>query len=186
MGRALMIVDPQLDFINGSLPVPHAAEAMNALADYVARQAHAYPLRLVTCDCHPPGHISFQANGGQWPCHCLAGADGASIWPVLRAALEKAGPLVTIRKGTDAACEEYSAFSNCANRAAIADAFAHYGIDGVDICGIAGDICVLNTLRDGIGIYGGSFFRVLAAYSPSMDNGASLREFCRKEQIWIR
>lgn len=186
MGRALMIVDPQLDFINGSLPVPHAEAAMNALADHVARGAHAYPLRLVSCDCHPPGHISFQANGGQWPAHCVAGTDGAAIWPALGAALKKAGPLVTIRKGADAAFEEYSAFSNRANRAAIDEAFARYGIDGVDLCGIAGDICVLNTLRDGIGIYGSFFFRVLAAYSPSLDNGASLDEFCRKEQVCIR
>ena len=31
----LIVVDPQIDFISGSLPVPGAAEAMNQLADYV-------------------------------------------------------------------------------------------------------------------------------------------------------
>ena len=32
MAKMLLIVDPQIDFINGSLPVPLAAEAMNITA----------------------------------------------------------------------------------------------------------------------------------------------------------
>ena len=35
MAKMLLIVDPQIDFINGSLPVPLAAEAMNELASYL-------------------------------------------------------------------------------------------------------------------------------------------------------
>ena len=35
MNKMLIIVDPQVDFINGSLPVNGAAEAMDSLAEYV-------------------------------------------------------------------------------------------------------------------------------------------------------
>ena len=48
----------------------------------------------------------------------------------------------------------------------------------VDVCGIAGDVCVLNTLKDGIAIYGRSpQFNVLEEYCPSIDGGTALREF---------
>jgi nicotinamidase/pyrazinamidase len=33
MKRMLLIIDPQIDFINGALPVPGAAKALNALSN---------------------------------------------------------------------------------------------------------------------------------------------------------
>lgn len=64
MNRLLLIVDPQIDFINGSLPVPGAEAAMDALAAYVAAQDGQYAAKVVTCDFHPHDHCSFTANGG--------------------------------------------------------------------------------------------------------------------------
>ena len=49
----LIVVDPQIDFISGSLPVPGAAEAMNQLADYVKANGDDYALMVVTNDLHP-------------------------------------------------------------------------------------------------------------------------------------
>lgn len=40
--RMLLIVDPQIDFITGSLPVPGAEDAMNALALYLQEYGHLY------------------------------------------------------------------------------------------------------------------------------------------------
>ena len=37
MRKLLMIVDPQIDFISGSLKVEGAKEKMDALADYILR-----------------------------------------------------------------------------------------------------------------------------------------------------
>ena len=39
MNKLLLIVDPQVDFITGSLPVEGAAKAMDALATYVKEQS---------------------------------------------------------------------------------------------------------------------------------------------------
>ena len=33
--KLLLIVDPQIDFITGTLPVPNAQEKMSALADFI-------------------------------------------------------------------------------------------------------------------------------------------------------
>ena len=38
MNRLLLIVDPQIDFISGSLAVNGAAKAMDALADYLYKR----------------------------------------------------------------------------------------------------------------------------------------------------
>ena len=46
MGKILLIVDPQVDFVNGSLPVTGAAEAMDALAAYVKEHGNEYVARL--------------------------------------------------------------------------------------------------------------------------------------------
>lgn len=66
-----MIVDPQIDFISGTLPVPGAAEAMDRLADYISKQDGSYDYKIVTTDWHLYRHCSFIDNGGTWPSHCV-------------------------------------------------------------------------------------------------------------------
>ena len=48
------------------------------------------------------------------------------------------------------------------------------GINQIDICGLAGDVCVLNTLCDGIDLFGRDMFNVLLRFSPSLDGGTAL------------
>lgn len=43
MKKLLLIVDPQIDFITGTLPVAGAAEAMDALAKYVKEKVMNIP-----------------------------------------------------------------------------------------------------------------------------------------------
>lgn len=182
MPRALMIIDPQYDFITGSLPVPQAEEKMVALANYVAQAAGKWALKIITCDFHPWNHCSFTENGGQWPRHCLAYSKGAAIWDkVLSVAHSTPGQVYILPKGQKADMEEYSIFQAASPQ--IAAFVKTHAIDAFDLCGIAGDICVLNTLKDGISQYGCNMFTVLKHYSPSLDGGESLAEFCQKEKI---
>lgn len=65
MDKILLIVDPQVDFISGSLAVEGAKEALaSALqngeidCDYV----------MVTKDFHPSNHCSFKENGASTLC----------------------------------------------------------------------------------------------------------------------
>lgn len=179
MGRILLVVDPQIDFISGSLPVPGAAKAMDALGEYIGSNNGKYDIKIVTLDFHPWNHCSFAPNGGQWPRHCVAHAKGAAIWPGLVEPLfSTAGQTYVEMKGQDAAREEYSIFRN--EDAARRIARLAQDAEKIDICGIAGDICVLNTLKEGVNLLGKDKFNVLQRFAPSLDGGAALESFIRE------
>ena len=185
MGRALLLVDPQCDFINGALPVPGATQAMNELAAFI-RKSH-WDLAIITIDAHPWAQCSFESHGGKWPRHCVAHTPGAAIWPEIFSALQDAASRVVIlRKGVDNGHDQYSIFEDISASLALQKLFREYHIDNVDICGLAGDICLLNTLRDGVSLFGPSLFTVWQRFSPSLDGGKNLAEFCASEMICIK
>ena len=100
MKKLLLIVDPQIDFITGTLPVAGAAEAMDALAKYVKEKGNEYTVKIVTADWHPYHHSSFADEGGMWPRHCVQHSVGAAIWESLLVALnESKGGFTLVYKG---------------------------------------------------------------------------------------
>lgn len=182
MNKAILIVDPQRDFIDGTLPVPGAAGAMNNLANYIAKNNGLYALKIITGDNHPSTHCSFRENGGQWPRHCVVGTNGAEIWHPLAEALNATqGENVFLAKGEKSHQEEYSIFAP--HEANIAALLAKYHIGSLDICGIAGDVCVLNTLKDALASPAIGSLTVLESFCPSLDGGKKLREFCKGENV---
>ena len=113
MNRLLLIIDPQIDFINGSLPISGAEEAMNNLADYISRNSGKYALKIVTADRHPFFHCSFTDCGGEWPRHCVHDSTGAAIWqPLFRPLYETEGAVSFLYKGESEDRDEYSIFKN--------------------------------------------------------------------------
>ena len=63
----LLIVDPQNDFITGSLAIEGAIPAMDYLTAYVKEHHAEYDAIVVTMDQHPADHCSFDVSGGPWP-----------------------------------------------------------------------------------------------------------------------
>ena len=61
-------------------------------------------LVVATRDWHPPGHASFQTQGGPWPEHCVQGTPGAQINPGIDAKAIAA----IIDKGTERTSAGYS------------------------------------------------------------------------------
>ncbi len=178
MNKLLLIVDPQVDFISGTLPVPQASVAMDELCKYIVDNDGVYTYKIVTSDWHPFNHCSFAENGGLWPAHCVQHSVGAALYPPLIAPLHTtAGPVEVLHKGDSANVEEYSVFKNEAMALHIKKIVDTHRIEQIDICGIAGDICVLDTLKDGIELFGKSMFCVLPQFSPSLDGGAALNEY---------
>ncbi|MDE6562561.1 MAG: isochorismatase family protein [Muribaculaceae bacterium] len=170
--RLLLIVDPQIDFITGSLSVPGAVESMDVLAEYVVNYASKYNLICVTCDRHPLRHTSFIEFGGQWPAHCVESSVGAAVWPPLMKALEKYSALVRfLYKGQDIDKEEYSIFQSCKGAEDLDEYIKECNISDIDICGLAGDVCVANTLRDAIKLYPTIHFHILDKFTASLDGG---------------
>ena len=169
--KMLLVVDAQHDFIDGALPVPAAANAMDALARYIRQTDGQYTVKVFTADNHPADHMSFVDNGGSWPTHCVAGTWGASIWEsLLMAANDTNGETVVVYKGDNSSTEEYSIFANKKSAAIIDDIIRKNNIVNIDICGLAGDICVAQTLTDGKALYPEIRWRLLEPFSPKLKN----------------
>jgi len=141
-GDALLIVDPQVDFLpGGSLGVPQGDAVLapiNRLIDLY--RTHGLPV-YVSRDWHPALHCSFSGQGGPWPVHCVAGSDGARFAPALQ--LDDA---IVVSKATTVDVDAYSAF----NGTGLADTLRERGIRRLVVCGLATDYCVLNTVLDGL------------------------------------
>lgn len=142
-GDALLIVDVQNDFLpGGSLAVPHGDEVVPVLNRYLHIFA-ALPV-YATRDWHPERHCSFKPQGGPWPSHCVAGTRGAEF----AAALQLPPSAVIISKATTVEHDAYSGFQDTD-----LDSLLHStNIRRLFIGGLATDYCVLNTVRDAIGL----------------------------------
>lgn len=164
---------------------------MNQLADYVKANGDDYALMVVTNDWHPYDHCSFAPNGGPWPVHCVQNSEGAATyWPLLEALYQIETETLFLQKGDLRHREEYSIvqntgarefFENTLDNSQLADADCQY--QHVDVCGIAGDVCVLNTLRDLLPIVGTDRLRVLTRFAPSLDDGKALQAFIDENGI---
>ena len=141
-GDALLIVDPQVDFLpGGSLGVRQGDAVLapiNRLIDLY--HAHALPV-YVSRDWHPALHCSFADQGGPWPVHCVAGSDGARFAEGLHL-----DDVVVVSKATTVDVDAYSAF----NGTGLADTLREGGIRRLVVCGLATDYCVLNTVIDAL------------------------------------
>ncbi|MDE6461110.1 MAG: isochorismatase family protein, partial [Paramuribaculum sp.] len=61
--------------------------------------------------------------------------------------------------------------------AIIAGLLQKHRITRIDICGLAGDVCVLSTLTDAVELFPDISIRVLTPFSPSLDGGTRLSVF---------
>lgn len=134
---ALLVVDPQNDFLpGGSLAVPDG----NRIFDPINRLMPIFPLVIASRDWHPRNHAYFQAYGGPWPFHCIAGTPGAEFSPLLDVAeIDE-----VVSKGTDPHTDGYSAFASTA----LAERLHAHGVRRIFVCGIATDYCVKRTTLD--------------------------------------
>ena len=142
-GDALLIVDVQNDFLpGGSLAVSHGDEVVPVLNRYLQIFVEHHLPIYATRDWHPAQHCSFQAQGGPWPPHCVAGTQGAKF----AATLQLPSVAVIISKATSEGQDAYSGFegTDIDNRLRAAK------ISRLYIGGLATDYCVLNTVRDAL------------------------------------
>jgi nicotinamidase/pyrazinamidase len=138
---ALIIVDVQNDFFpGGALPVPNGDQVIPVLNDYIKIFKKANANIFATRDWHPSNHISFKAQGGPWPPHCIQDTEGAKFHPDLKLPNEA----TIISKATDPLEEAYSGFDNTQ----LVDKLKNQDVKGVFVGGLATDYCVKNTVLD--------------------------------------
>lgn len=191
--KFLIIVDPQNDFIEGgSLPVSGARSAMQQLAEFVKNSSAEFSTIFVTQDSHPENHCSFSSNGGIWPVHCVRDSSGFEVFPQLQEVLSGLNNVKYCRKGTDSAVEQYSIFSYNGGQITnpdgqkIISAIEKASSPTIVVCGIAGDVCVMNTLNDLVKIRkSADDIAVAANFTASIDGGEKLNAFCNENNISI-
>jgi len=136
---SLIVVDLQVDFCpGGALGVPEGDEILP-----IVNRLLAVPgwFRVATRDWHPVGHLSFEAEGGIWPPHCVADSLGAAFHSDLDCAAVELVVSKAARKDTEA----YSGFDGTSLSAELKER----GVRRIFVCGLATDYCVRATALDG-------------------------------------
>lgn len=140
---ALVVVDVQRDFCKGgALYVPHGDEVVSVMNRYIeifeAQKAPIY----VTRDWHPKNHISFKAQGGPWPPHCVQNSRGAEFHPGLK--VSAAAEIIS--KGDTPPADAYSDFDGTD----FVLRLRSKRIRKLFVGGLATDYCVGSTVLDAL------------------------------------
>ncbi len=138
---ALLITDVQNDFLpGGALAVPYGDEVIPILNEYTSKFQKAGANILASRDWHPANHMSFKAQGGPWPPHCVQETEGANFNRELKLTKDTC----IISKATRADHEAYSAFDGTN----LADELKKRDVNRFFIGGLATDYCIVNTVLD--------------------------------------
>jgi len=185
----LVVVDCQYDFCNpaGALYVSGAETAVNHILHFINTHEGLAEV-IFTVDWHQAKDASFIPQGGPWPPHCIAFAKGSQIDDrLVQACLDREIPYRVIRKGEVIETEEYGAFQHIEKLpdgsfrlSTMTDEVTCAGHRMV-ICGVAGDYCVLETLRNLLN--GGLVVDVFAHGIVSIDDGSKLDGFVRERNL---
>ena len=186
MKNVLLIVDPQNDFITGTLRVPGAKEKMQKLAAYIKEKGNIYDYICITTDSHTKDHCSFKDNGGIWPEHCVVHTTGWDLPEYLVEVLRNFD-VTYYSKGDMFNREEYSIFDNEEDGYVLARQLRELLNEDselfIDVCGIAGDVCVLETLKGLRQIIGNDYISVLTEFTASIDGGEKLNNFIEENNL---
>ncbi len=148
---ALIIVDVQNDFVEGSLAVAGGAEVAAAITTYANERTEPYGLIIGTQDWHinPIGHFATEQEPAdfvdRWPVHCVADTWGSEPFPAMQAPVDQ-----WFRKGQFEAA--YSGFEGVESQTGepLVDVLRAANVETVDVCGIATDYCVRATVLDAV------------------------------------
>ncbi|PRP83498.1 nicotinamidase [Planoprotostelium fungivorum] len=159
---ALIVVDFQNDFVNGSLTVPNGVDIADNLN--LLKKHKLFDLVVLTIDWHPHGHISFASShpgkkpfesievsyGTQmlWPDHCIQDTEGAEIHSSMHVSHKD----IQVKKGYNPMVDSYSGFLELdkKNKTELDDILKKHHIRDIYVTGLAYDYCVKYTCLDGI------------------------------------
>ena len=185
----LVAVDCQYDFCNpsGALYVAGAELAVDHIHQLICTHSHLAEV-IFTVDWHHPHDASFVPQGGMWPPHCIRFAKGSQIDErLIQACLERDIPYQVIRKGEVIETEEYGAFQHITEledgtcRLATLTDEVTCARNRIMLCGIAGDYCVLETLKN---LLAGKFtVDIFTRGIASIDGGTRLHNFIEEQGL---
>ena len=187
----LVVVDGQYDFCNpaGALYVSGAETAVEHILHFIHTHEKLAEV-IFTVDWHQAKDASFIPQGGPWPPHCIGFSKGSQIDErLVQACLDREIPFQVIRKGEVIETEEYGAFQHIEKlsggryRLATMTDEVICADHRMVICGVAGEYCVLETLRNLLN--GGLSVDVFASGIASIDDGTKLNNFVREQNLTL-
>ena len=151
---------------------------------------------IFTKDSHGLKHCSFKENGGIWPVHCVWNSIGEGIPVELLMAAKDYG--IAPKGGNDHE-EEYGAFSDDMEffyniefavdiEGICSKSFRGYcdDVDELVVCGIAGDYCVVETLKNIIKWFKDTNrIKVYLDGVASIDGGETIIKYMSENNIQI-
>lgn len=142
-GDAILVVEVQKDFCpGGALPVNGGDRIVPVLNRWLrAARERGVPV-YASRDWHPRNHLSFEAEGGEWPPHCIQDTDGAAF----HGDLELPDDVVIVSKGTRFDFDQYSAFQDTG----LAHQLRRERVRRIWIGGLALDVCIRATVLEGL------------------------------------
>ena len=151
MRNALLVVDVQVDFVEGgSLGVKGGMQTAAMIARHVRHFKNEYQFVVASRDYHEnaPDHISATPDYvNTWPPHCMVGTPGAAFVPTIQNLVREKLIQTVVTKGRNAAA--YSAFDGLDARGhPLLEVLKENRVDHIDVCGIATDYCVRASALD--------------------------------------
>lgn len=157
MTHALLVVDLQQDFCEGgSLAIEGGNRVAENVRDYLRESA--YDVTVASQDWHraPPetncGHFALGDKVpdfvSSWPVHCVQHTQGAQLHSALNPRMFD----VMVNKGDGT--QSYSAFEGVTreDKHSLLAILRSRGVTELDVCGLATDYCVKQTVLDGLGL----------------------------------
>lgn len=178
--KTLVIVDVQWDFYHpqGKLYV----KGGEFIPERILAIAPDYDNIICTLDWHPANHCSFAAQGGPWPPHCVIYTMGAGLPNSFSKLL--ADGAITVCKAYDEDVEQYGAFEMIDNDD---PAFVILDkSDEIDVCGIAGDYCVKETIENMLKFTPSDKISLIENCIVSIDDGTTLKKFIEENNLRIK
>lgn len=197
----LIIVDEQRDFYHptGTLYVHGGELAVSNTAKFIINNFKYIKKVIPTVDWHNYNEESFTEPNNNWPMHCGQFSEGAGIAnEVIRACYITNTPMEIFIKGNAPGFHtEYGAFekigtymydngdidiiTNNRNN----DSSVHISTENVVVCGIAGDYCVMNTIKNLLK-YNGPVNMNISVFKDgiaSIDDGTTINNFIASHNL---
>lgn len=205
MNKTLIIVDEQRGFADpncnkkSSLYVKGGEIAVKNTVDFIYNSTDITQA-IPTVDMHLYDPESYKEPDMKWPWHCMAFSESAGIVDdIIVALMEKKIHTDVFTKGNCVPHTEYGAFEKigtygyddgrldivCNNRMNTSP--VHIKNSNVIVCGIAGDYCVMNTIKNLLK-YNGPVRLNISVYKPgiaSIDGGKALDKFIKENNLTV-
>lgn len=127
--KALVVVDYQVDFVNGALGFEGAEKLEDIILGKIAQCRADGGQVIFTLDTHGEDYLST-AEGRKLPVvHCIDGTEGHALYGKVREAVTDSD--IVIKKP-------------CFGSMELGDLLKRSGFDEVELCGLVTDICVIS------------------------------------------